>query len=365
MKTRIKSLTGLRFLFVVFLFLHHLDAFYDCGIPGFDAIMRYLGEGAASVDFFFILSGFVIMYSYQQKVECREISAESFLFNRIAKLYPTHLLLWIIAAFIYGGKSYFIQHLLSKQFWTGAFLLQSYIPSDPSMWAFWGNGPSWSVSVEVFFYIAFIFLIRISPKERKVMWELLFAVILLNSVLLGNDTAISGWLYYINPLFRLLDFLSGMLLCEWMEKLTWRPDTTASATRLEVISLIILSVFVAISAQSGAFYNRRFQSYYYLIPCLCIIFAFSFDQGIFSKLLGAKVFQALGNCSFAFYLAHQLGIYVVKQVFRSRIVNLNTMWLYAGVAFVGVLGISLLLHYFFERPINQFAREIWQKRKEK
>lgn len=363
MRHRIESLTGLRFVFVVLLFLHHLDMFADLSIPGYNEVMRYFFEGAVSVDFFFILSGFVITYSYLSKVQNREISSGTFLFNRAAKLYPTHIVMWIICIIVYGGTTYFISNMSTKQFWVGAALLQSFIPGDPAEWAFWGNGPSWSVSTELFFYVSFVFLVRLSNKERKAIWGGLVGIVLLNSILLGNATPIAGWLYYINPLFRLLDFLSGMLLCEWMESLSWRPETSASATRLEIVSLLVLSVFVVVSVTSGCFSNPRFISYYYLFPCVFIIFAFSFNQGMISRFLGTKLFQVLGNCSFTFYLVHQFALYIVKRMFGIQIVDLSTMFLCAAGGFIIALIASVLLHYCFEKPVDQFAREIWNKRK--
>lgn len=82
----IPAFSGLRFLIIIFLCLHHFDAFNDLQVPGWSEVMRLLTEGYLSVNFFFILSGFVIQYSYGPQLRQGVLSTKSFLFNRFAHL---------------------------------------------------------------------------------------------------------------------------------------------------------------------------------------------------------------------------------------------------------------------------------------
>jgi peptidoglycan/LPS O-acetylase OafA/YrhL len=77
---RIPALTTLRFFAACAVFAHHFDAFLDLNIPGFADIMRYPLEGSIGVTFFFILSGFVIAYSYQNRLAGKAITPATFLF---------------------------------------------------------------------------------------------------------------------------------------------------------------------------------------------------------------------------------------------------------------------------------------------
>lgn len=359
MKKQIKSMTGLRFVFAVFIVLHHFDMFAELNPDGYGNLMQFLTEGAVGVDFFFILSGFIISHSYFDKVERGEISASSFLVNRIFKLWPVYLLCWVAAVALYSGKTYFLPAVQSKQFWLGLFMLQSYIPD--SNYAFWGNGLSWSVSVELLFYVAFLFLVRLTNRERKGLFTVLLSVVLINSVVVGNSLPDPQWFYYINPVFRLVDFLAGMLLHEWCKKSAYRPATVKMATILECVSLFILLEFMFFAATQVSQYNPRFNTYYYLIPCLFVIYAFSFDMGIISKFLGSKVLQLLGKCSFTLYMVHQMVLYVVKQIWRDSIVDVKSIWLYGGVALVISTILGVCLHYAIEEPANRFLRSCWRK----
>lgn len=359
MKKPIKSLTGLRFVFAVFLFIHHFDIFQDLNVEGYWNVMNFFKEGYVAVDFFFILSGFVISYSYFSRVESGKISGMNFLANRIFKLWPVHILLWVLAVYLYSGKEYFWSNVTSKQFAAGLFLLQSFIPD--MAYTFWGNSLSWSVSTELFFYVAFIMLVRLRSSERKCLFAGILGVVLLNSLFLGNETPIASWLYYVNPVFRLVDFLAGMLLCEWWEKSNYRPATARSATLLEVGSILVMLVFICLHSMDGVGYDPKTQTIYYLIPCLLVIYAFSFDKGYISKILSKKLFQVLGGCSFALYMVHQIVLFIVKQSFYTRIVDVKSMWFYGLLALLLSIILGVFLHYAIEEPANRFLRSCWRK----
>lgn len=260
---------------------------------------------------------------------------------------------------IYSGKTYFVYNVTSKQFRLGLFMLQSYIPD--TNYTYWGNGPSWSVSVELLFYGAFLFLVRLTSRERKCLFAVLLGIVLLNSITIGNDIPNSQWFYYINPAFRLLDFLAGMLLCEWLKDTKYRPAEVVGASVLEVLSTVVLLAFVVFAAINIPEENYRFRTYYYLFPCLLVIYAFSFDMGVLSKLLGTKIFQFLGNCSFCFFMVHQIILYIVKRIWGAYIVDVRSMMHYSMIGFFCTLILSVLLHMLIERPSNCLLRNIWKR----
>lgn len=99
--------------------------------------MSWLKEGFVSVNFFFLLSGFVVQYAYKDRLLNKKTGSIEFLFNRLAHLYPTYLLFFVGAI----QSSGFLLHL---------FALQSWIPIAPQDLAFKWNGLAWAVSTEIF-----------------------------------------------------------------------------------------------------------------------------------------------------------------------------------------------------------------------
>ena len=341
------------------LILHHFDMFQDLNVDGYWNIMRWLGEGYFSVDFFFILSGFVISYSYSDKIKQNQISSTTFFLNRIFKLWPVHLVTWIGAVFVYGGRDYFLSNLFSKHSLIGMLMLQSYIPDMG--YSFWGNGLSWSVSTELFFYISFLLLVRLRVADRKGIFAFLTVIVLLNSIFVGNNLSCAAWFYYINPGFRVLDFIAGMLLYDWWKDTKFKPNGIVSASILEAVSISLLLMFAFFAATKMSHFNPRFQTYYYLFPCLILIYAFSFDMGIFSKLLSTKPFLYLGNCSFCIYMVHQIVLYIVKQKWGFAIVDGRSMLYYGAIGtFISIVA-SVILYHFVEVPSNRFLRNSWKK----
>lgn len=92
----INTLTSLRILFALMVFGAHcyvLD-------PSFDT--HFFKEGFVGVSFFFILSGFIIAYNYEEKLLEKITTKRTFWVARIARIYPLHLLTLLIAACIGG-----------------------------------------------------------------------------------------------------------------------------------------------------------------------------------------------------------------------------------------------------------------------
>ena len=117
-----------------------------------------------SVSFFFVLSGFVLGYTYHR----RDISNKRFYISRILRLWPatTSSLLFVLLLlpsplylpFLSGETStLFVPALIAN-----LFLLQSFIPIPAFFFSF--NAVAWSVSVEAFFYLCFPFLNKLKTS---------------------------------------------------------------------------------------------------------------------------------------------------------------------------------------------------------
>jgi peptidoglycan/LPS O-acetylase OafA/YrhL len=140
-RDNIDSLTGFRFVAAMMVFFSHF------AIPGVTGIpLQMTLSGYAGVTLFFVLSGFVIAYTYLEQFEAgmtgRNVGA--YLAARFARVYPLYLLFilfgWLTTN--YSGTPW--RHLLAVQTWSSRLEV-----------AYGINGPAWSVGVEVFLYLAF------------------------------------------------------------------------------------------------------------------------------------------------------------------------------------------------------------------
>lgn len=81
----INTLTSLRLFFALMVFGAH------CYVVDSIFSTHFYKEGFVGVSFFFILSGFIIAYNYQQKLVERKVSKRQFWVARIARIYPLHI----------------------------------------------------------------------------------------------------------------------------------------------------------------------------------------------------------------------------------------------------------------------------------
>lgn len=349
---RIKSFDGLRFIIVLFLICHHFDMFNDMALPGWENIMKIFTEGYFSVNFFFILSGFVIQYSYSDKLINGEVSSKQFLLNRVFHIWPLYVMCLFIALFVYSG-SYAVQYLKEPDFWVHFTMLQSFVAENT--YAFNFNGLAWSISNEMFFYMAFVLLVGMSKKKRHCLTAGLWVIILLNILIIGTNTAVWNWLFYINPVFRLADFLTGMWLCDLHKKRLFEPETEKSASAMELVGLLLFICSVVVAITGNISWEWKAQVYYTLPVCI-LIYVFSFDKGVISRILGCKAFQVLGALAFPIYLNHQICLYLVKRFGYAYITDADHALLAGLTAMLISILAAVPMWYLFAKPINKKLR---------
>src|SRR5436305_1921821 len=141
---RLDALTGLRFWFAFLVVCHHsLNRWFG---PGARVVSDF---GYIGVDFFFVLSGFVLAWSARP-----DVGPLRFWWNRFARIWPLHLTTLLLAlalgvAVASGGVAALLPNL---------FLVQAWWPQPDVYFGF--NAVSWSLSCEVFFYLCFPLLFR-------------------------------------------------------------------------------------------------------------------------------------------------------------------------------------------------------------
>ena len=137
-KTQLKSLTGLRFLAALAVFIAHISGSW----PEYDFGKAPIG--AAGVSFFFVLSGFILAYVYLPRLEVSGSSkfpCKEFYLRRVARIWPLHLTSLLIALFwVMGWRAFQKQDYVLLKSFVNVFLLQAWIPIHK--WGYFLNGPA-------------------------------------------------------------------------------------------------------------------------------------------------------------------------------------------------------------------------------
>tara|TARA_A100001015_G_scaffold21502_1_gene24408 strand:- start:2271 stop:3401 length:1131 start_codon:yes stop_codon:yes gene_type:complete len=348
MKEKLLPLTSMRFLAALFVLLSHLSFLKDNSSYS----LFFVEDGFIGVTFFFILSGFILAYSYSEKFIRDEVSKRKYFIARIARIYPLHLLTFIIALplVFLGGVDTIIQALPNP------ILLHSWVPIKNVYFS--ANSPSWSISTELFFYLLFPFLILLRTRV------LLLTFIALISFQIGglsmiHDETIEHALFYISPFFRVSDFILGILLYKAYKS---QPELSISKiNKIQVASVSSLLVFIIFAYYFSIGIEYKY-SLFYIAPMGFVILSFAYSGGLLGSLLSNKVLVFLGESSFALYLVHQLIIrYSLGLNKKFELLSDGAMLFF--ILFFS-LSLSVLLFKYFETPARKFVvRLLSEKRK--
>lgn len=198
-RTKLPSLQGFRGVAAVAVVLHHAslstDAFVQAGFGSGTA--RWLQLGYLGVDFFFVLSGFIILYVHADDVPTGS-AARRYLGKRLLRVYPPYLPISIMLVLAYlaapgmsasGGRQWSLASSL--------LLLPADQPPALSV--------AWTLVHEMVFYTVFLvhFAWRRAFPAIVALWVLVILVV-------NANAEVTGWLHYLLA-WQNLEFVMGML----------------------------------------------------------------------------------------------------------------------------------------------------------
>lgn len=340
-------LTSLRFFAALVVVLNHITREF-APIPGISALAVM---GTTGVGFFFALSGFILTWNTRDGD-----TAVSFYRRRFARVYPMHFVTLVIAVpvLLWTGST-----ITAPEVLTNAFLVQSWVP-DRDVY-FGMNAPSWSLACEMFFYLAFPLVIPLVLRlsARAAGWttvalagaNLLVAVAVTTSLGVGD---FSSFLLYVFPAYRIVGFLAGCALAQWMRTGSrtphplWLPVVALSAA----YCVILGAQFVMGSVGHGIEDSL-------LLPFVLWVIATAASSDLSRKpgWLRSRVAVRLGEWSFALYLTHWLLMTVAAHLAPGVYDASLLVRIAANASFIVIaVGISASFYYAIEAPLERRLR---------
>lgn len=343
-RTRLDSLTGLRFLAAMLVVLYHASVTL---VP---EMFPLVSMGQTGVTFFFVLSGFVLAWSMKSTTPKGQ-----FYWRRFARVWPLHALT-TAAAFVLilaTQREPSVPQLIAS-----VLLVQSW-HADQS-WVYAYNGVSWSLSCEAFFYAVFPFLAvwlsRLRAKRLLPIGVLVFAAAALLSALLGLVPGFDwGALLYTYPAYRVSEFVVGVCLAIAFRK-GWKPKLGVGVGAAAAVGSVLLLEVVAA--------NVPWHITPALASTLCIpgfallisAFANRDCAGGRPTFISSPAMVRLGEWSFALYLVHEL---VLRTALELGPVTLAQRAVFAAVGIAVAIPISAALFTLFERPVEARLRSMF------
>lgn len=357
-KAELPGLTGVRFYAALPVYVSHVVG----TIPGMQALggsLLVFNAGELSVAFFFVLSGFVLAYNYLDRFQdgLSLSSYKLFLWNRLARVYPVHLLatLMVLPVAIMSPNlpldwRAVPVHLL---------LLQNWWPAVSPAFLTYLNVPSWSLSCEWFFYVIAPLAIVYSSGNRRLL--VTAGIALCYAGVLGGVLAQYGSAYarhYFVAWFapsRCIEFLAGVLLARaYLGTVNRRIVEWSVAAQAAGVGLILIGAILWQSAPwplSGGLLT--------LPGSALLIWGLATGRGYFVVHLSHRWLNRLGVASFSFYMIHAPLLRAMKGAWLYLGWEVHSWPLFWGVTatlFVLIQVAALGVCYFYELPLQHRLR---------
>lgn len=350
--TRLDSLTGLRFVaaFVVLL-RHTVPEMFDVPV-----LSELAAIGPIGVGFFFVLSGFVLTWTWKPAQ-----SKGRFYFNRAARIAPLHVLTTIIAVAMlaFAGNPHWFSSIMSL------FLLQAW---GTEAWRLGGNGPSWSLSVEAFFYLCFPFLIRPIARlsTRRLFWLIgaAFVAMIVWTALYGLASIkdvpfVTVFSTYTNPVYRLGEFVIGIALAVvvrngWRVRVSLRSALVVAGVAycgLAGVNGIIARSGISLGDSNGLPLGVLDLAY---LPVTILVIAAAVTSDLAGKpsMVGSPALVRLGDWSFSLYLIQMIAVIPLASLAASW----RNEWqggVLLAATILGCIALSGAMYHWFERPVER------------
>jgi peptidoglycan/LPS O-acetylase OafA/YrhL len=364
-RPRLPALTSLRFFAAFHVVLFHL---YTMGITsGPEWYRRLSSAGYIGVGLFFVLSGFVLAYTYGD----REWTPGEFWRARFARIYPAYAFSLFVTApsFFYvairwqaldvPSYAWFKAHLLVSSL-LPPLLLQAWVPPAALAW----NAPAWSLSVEVFFYALFPLMVAGLVRARKnqlATWGVMawtvslalscgYAIFNPDRVAQVNDQSVNlFWLDAVkfHPLARLPEFFTGACLGFLFLRRAIAPKW---GTALVLCGAGASAI--AIWFGPGVPYTLLHDSL--LTPAFAAIIYGLALRPRWSALLEWKPLVLLGEASYSLYLLHIMILAAYFFTASEQARHRGPVGIVVGLALA--VGISLMTYRLVEQPARRRLR---------
>jgi peptidoglycan/LPS O-acetylase OafA/YrhL len=362
-RPQLPALTGLRFIAALQVLLFHLYPHQPGASPWVDAVV---GTGYVGVSLFFVLSGFILTYNYEDAVRSRSVAWGEFWWSRFARIYPVYLAGLLIAIppyFLLGARpAAQTAARIAPSVGTGILAVQAW----GSRTACVVNCPGWSISVEAFFYLAFpllaVLLATLRPRALLGVAAAAWAAVLVFPVLyllLDPDGIVSlthrsngYWLTRLKftPVARLGEFVMGMAA----GSLFLRRSVTTSRRGLDLLAAGLILAVLAVGPRLPypLLHNGLLAPAFALL-----VYALAAGDGALSRALSRRAWAKLGGASYAMYIIHvPMGNWMLV-LYRAVGVTPHPLVKFALAGAASFLA-ALVLFEYLEEPARRWLRGV-------
>jgi peptidoglycan/LPS O-acetylase OafA/YrhL len=358
-------LDALRGVAAIVVVLFHTLEIYSAG----DHTQQLINHGYLAVDFFFMLSGYVMAHAYDDR--WHTMTTKDFLKRRFIRLHPMIIAGMLIGAIcFYFGESEIFPNIAQTPVWKMLLVMLvgfTLIPLPTSMdirgWTEMHplNGPAWSLFYEYIANVLHVFILRKLSKLVLGMLVFVAAAALVHlAVTSPHGDVIGGWSLEPEQLrvgfTRLLfPYMAGMLI-----RRVINPVSKKNTFLLCCVLLVAVLSFPRVGGHDKVWANGLFDS-----MSIIVVFPVIICLGAIGQIKGAfanKLCTFLGDISYPVYIIH----YPITYVFYAWVVKNNIPVMQGLAAGIGILLFTLTLSYlllkYYDQPVRRWLADRLMKK---
>ena len=357
-------LDGLRGVAALLVIWYHVFEGYAFASGG---AIETLNHGYLAVDFFFILSGFVIGYAYDDRWQST-LTLKDFFKRRLIRLHPMVIMGAVIGAITFalgGSQQWDGTHIATSMTMLAMLCAMFFIPAVPghSCYEVRGNGemfplngPSWSLFFEYIGNILYaLFIRRLSTKALTVLvivlagahaWFATFNISAYGSIGVGwtLDT-VNFWGGLLRMLFP---FTLGMLLSR-----KFTPIKIKGAFWICTLVLIALFSVPYLNEINGIHINGIYET-----CCVMLVFPLLVWIGASGNTTdnqSTAICKFLGDISYPVYMIHYPIMYLFYAwLIENKLYTLEETWQVATSIFLGCIILAYLCLRLYDAPLRRY-----------
>lgn len=318
-----------------------------------DSHQNFIGHGFLAVDFFFCLSGFVIGYAYDERLNSLGIWA--FFKARLIRLHPLVVLgsiLGLLALLFDPLEAYPSSYgpgKLLQVFGYSVLLIPFPVLENRSFNLFGLNAPSWSLFWEYVANIVYALLLyKLARRYLTVLTVVAAVTLCLVSYRAGN--LLGGWAgenFWDGGARIAYSFCAGLLLyrSNWLLK--------NGLGLLSLASLLVLAFLLPQSVWNWATEALVVLGYFPLLVAL--------GAGTSSRLSGGmeKCCMYLGNISYPLYMTHYAAIWLFGHYYTRYKPNTTELLLIVPVGTAVLVGLAYAVMVLYDIPVRKYLSRLW------
>lgn len=353
-------LDGLRGVAALMVLIYHIFECFDYSpVP----------HGNLAVDFFFVLSGFVIGYAYDDRWQ-KGLTTGQFIRRRLIRLHPMvviGVLLGVGAFFLAGSVKWDGTHVATELVMLAMLCALFMIPITPGAQTdvrgftemFPLNGPCWSLFFEYIGNLLYALLLRRLPTKVLAVIASVCGVILTASAL-QRGYVDQGWSMaeggFWGGLVRMLfPYTIGMLMAR-----CFKPIKAKNVFWKCSAVILIIGAMPTVCSDESIWMNGLFCALCIVVVFPCIVWIGASERE--NKPKQVHLCHLLGDISYPLYAIHYPFMYLFYAYIGFHgdpvaISKFSETWPAALTLLIGCLVLAYLLFHFYDKPVRKRLNE--------